>query len=187
MVHTLLSCTTLERSDRTCCSCTLTRVSRRFLRAVTISAALSASLSVGRPSAESFQRTPDGHPDLQGMWLNNTATPLERSKAVNGRAAFTEAEVQEHERRYLLDRTIANSRFKSFALDAAGADLDTYEPGPLLPGRRTSMINDPPHAVPARWPNLKSACGFPQWRTSPPNWSAASMRKPCVSTSRSGT
>ena len=23
---------------------------------------------------------PDGHPDLQGVWLNNSATPLERPK-----------------------------------------------------------------------------------------------------------
>ncbi len=25
-------------------------------------------------------RTPDGQPDLQGVWANNTATPLERPK-----------------------------------------------------------------------------------------------------------
>jgi len=59
---------------------------------------------------------------------------------------------------YLLDRTIANSRFKSFALDAAGADLDTYEPGPLLPGHRTSMINDPPDgSIPALTPDARRA------------------------------
>lgn len=94
------------------------------------------------------------------MWLNNTATPLERPKAVNGRAAFTEAEALEYESRYLLDRTIANSLNKSFAnaLDAAGADIDTFEPGPLLPGRRTSMINDPPDGdVPALTPEARRA------------------------------
>ena len=26
-------------------------------------------------------RTPDGHPDLQGVWANNNATPLERPEA----------------------------------------------------------------------------------------------------------
>ena len=74
--------------------------------------------------------------------MNNTATPLERPRDVNGRAAFTEAEAKDYESHYQLDRTVAISRNKSFELDAAG-DLDTYEPGNVLPGRRTSMINDP--------------------------------------------
>ena len=31
-------------------------------------------------------RTADGHPDLQGFWANNNATPLERPKELAGRA-----------------------------------------------------------------------------------------------------
>lgn len=77
------------------------------------------------------------------MWINNTATPLERPKEVQGRAAFTEQEEKDYLERYQVDRTLALSRNKSFELDAAASDLDTYEPGPLLPGRRTSMIVDP--------------------------------------------
>src|SRR3989475_12291232 len=38
-------------------------------------------------------RTPDGHPDLQGMWLNNDATPLERPKALEGKRSLTDEEV----------------------------------------------------------------------------------------------
>jgi hypothetical protein len=94
------------------------------------------------PARRQPQRTPHGHPDLQGLWLNDTATPLERPKEANGRAAFTEPEARDYESRYQLDRTLALSRNKSFELDAAG-DLDTYEPGHLLPGRRTSMLTDP--------------------------------------------
>ena len=30
-------------------------------------------------------RTPHGHPDLQGIWSNNTATPLERPETLAGR------------------------------------------------------------------------------------------------------
>jgi hypothetical protein len=93
--------------------------------------------------AQTNTRDAGGHPDLQGLWLNNTATPLERPKEVNGRAVFTEAEAKDYESHYQLDRTLAISRNKSFELDAAG-DLDTYEPGHVLPGRRTSMIVDPP-------------------------------------------
>jgi hypothetical protein len=38
-------------------------------------------------------RTPDGHPDLQGVWANNTATPMERPKELEGRAFLTDEEV----------------------------------------------------------------------------------------------
>src|SRR5262245_25070774 len=38
-------------------------------------------------------RTPDGHPDLQGVWANNDATPLERPKELQGRQLLTDAEV----------------------------------------------------------------------------------------------
>jgi hypothetical protein len=38
-------------------------------------------------------RTPDGHPDLQGIWLNNDATPLERPKALGGKAFLTNEEL----------------------------------------------------------------------------------------------
>ena len=38
-------------------------------------------------------RTADGQPDLQGVWSNNNATPLERPKVLEGRAVLTEQEV----------------------------------------------------------------------------------------------
>jgi hypothetical protein len=38
-------------------------------------------------------RTADGHPDLQGFWSNNSATPLERPKELAGRATLTDEEV----------------------------------------------------------------------------------------------
>jgi hypothetical protein len=38
-------------------------------------------------------RTADGHPDLQGIWANNDATPLERPKELEGRQFLTDAEV----------------------------------------------------------------------------------------------
>ena len=39
-------------------------------------------------------RTPDGNPDLQGAWISNSATPLERPKELAGRALLTEEEVE---------------------------------------------------------------------------------------------
>jgi hypothetical protein len=38
-------------------------------------------------------RTADGQPDLQGVWANNNATPLERPAALAGRQFLTDAEV----------------------------------------------------------------------------------------------
>src|ERR1700677_4719944 len=38
-------------------------------------------------------RTLDGHPDLQGFWSNNNATPLERPKELAGRANLTNDEL----------------------------------------------------------------------------------------------
>jgi hypothetical protein len=40
-------------------------------------------------------RTPDGQPDLQGVWLSKSATPLERPRALEGRSSLTDAEVAE--------------------------------------------------------------------------------------------
>jgi hypothetical protein len=43
--------------------------------------------------------TPDGQPDLQGVWLNNSATPLERPKALEGRTTLSDEEVTELRKR----------------------------------------------------------------------------------------
>jgi hypothetical protein len=44
-------------------------------------------------------RTADGQPDLQGVWLSNTATPLERRKLLEGRTRLTDDEVAEFRKR----------------------------------------------------------------------------------------
>jgi hypothetical protein len=38
-------------------------------------------------------RTPDGHPDLQGVWTNNSLTPLQRPKELAGKEFYTESEL----------------------------------------------------------------------------------------------
>src|SRR5579864_2466788 len=37
--------------------------------------------------------TPDGKPDLQGYWTNNTTTPLERPKGLGAKEFYTEEEL----------------------------------------------------------------------------------------------
>ena len=56
-------------------------------------AAVVLTLARGQATAQSLPRTVDGQPDLQGVWDNNNATPLERPKELAGRAFLTEQEV----------------------------------------------------------------------------------------------
>lgn len=99
---------------------------------------------------------PDGHPDLQGVWLNNSATPLERPKALEGRQSLTDVEVAELRKR--ADRLFKNTNADFAAGDAvflaALADIDRFKSATATGttfemierefDNRTSLIVDPP-------------------------------------------
>jgi hypothetical protein len=99
--------------------------------------------------------TPDGQPDLQGIWVNNSATPLERPKALEGRQFLTDDEVATLKRRA--------ERFRDNDSDFAGGDalylaalsgVEKYKSATATGGAadavardfdsRTSLIVDPP-------------------------------------------
>ena len=101
-------------------------------------------------------RTADGRPDLQGVWLNTSATPFERPATLAGRQLLTDDEVAELSRR-------ANRIFKENDADlaigdalflAALADTDAFRrqganrSSNFMVDRefdnRTSQIVDPP-------------------------------------------
>jgi len=85
---------------------------------------LAPALSFGQTSPSGAQttkrqtlpRTPDGQPDLQGIWLNNDATPLERPKALEGKRLLTDAEVAQ------LRKNAARLFGGDVNSDAAGGD-----------------------------------------------------------------
>ncbi|MSV35338.1 MAG: hypothetical protein EXQ47_07030 [Bryobacterales bacterium] len=49
--------------------------------------------------AQAPAKTPDGQPDIQGIWTNPTITPFERPVELGNKATLTEAEVREMERK----------------------------------------------------------------------------------------
>jgi hypothetical protein len=52
-----------------------------------------ALMSVAQAQGWKAPRASDGHADLQGVWANNSATPMERPKELADRAKLTDAEV----------------------------------------------------------------------------------------------
>jgi len=49
----------------------------------------------GQGSGWSPSRTPDGQPDLQGIWANNSATPMERPEQLGNKAVLTDEELSD--------------------------------------------------------------------------------------------
>ena len=90
-------------------------------------------------------RTPDGQPDLQGIWTNATITPLERPAELAGKEFFTEAEAAEYAKE-VIARTNADRRDGTPEADVGRAynnfwwDRGTN----VVKTRRTSLIVDPP-------------------------------------------
>src|SRR5438093_5930708 len=88
-------------------------------------------------------KTPDGQPDLQGYWTNNTITPLQRpngvTKAVYTKEEFLEAAKKQGERdeAQTTPGTVADVHydFTQFGLDKSQTVLN--------PDMRTSLITDP--------------------------------------------
>lgn len=74
-------------------------------------------------------RTADGKPDLQGVWANNNATPLERPKMLAGRAFLTEEEVQALRKRYAeIFAGDGDAAFGDGVFEAVLSDVKTYKP-----------------------------------------------------------
>ena len=94
-------------------------------------------------------RTPDGQPDLQGVWTNATITPLERPAALAGKAFLTAEEAAAIEKRTAANRA-AND--KPGPLETGSYNRFWYDDGTtVLSTRQTSLVVDPPDGrVPVR-------------------------------------
>jgi hypothetical protein len=87
-------------------------------------------------------KTPWGEPDLQGIWTDETDTPLERSPKFANQEFFTEAQRAELDRQRgaMLGREQRAER--GTVADVAGAYNDVFTPKKRT-GARTSRIVDP--------------------------------------------
>jgi len=100
-------------------------------------------------------RAADGHADLQGLWENNSATPLERPAQFAGKPLLSDAEVADLNSR--ASRIFAADQDAAFGdafytalltdVNSGGRGSGTYSAN-WLPNRniehRTSLITDPP-------------------------------------------
>ncbi len=87
--------------------------------------------------------TPDGQPDLQGVWLSNSATPLERPKALEGKPFLTDAEVVELRKRAerLFKEGVSDFASGDNAFLAAFGNVELYKAAALSTGNSSEMVD----------------------------------------------
>ena len=116
-------------------------------------------------------RLADGHPDFQGVWANNTVTPLQRPKAWEGKTRLTDAEVAQLQHvAAKITENDGDAQFGDGFIQAVLAGIE--KPGSYDPGtgnynqfwvverdwhdRRTSLITSPADGkIPAMTPEAQ--------------------------------
>ena len=106
----------------------------------------------GQSKESAIPRTPDGKPDLQGVWDFRTITPMERPKELANKATLTEQEAREWE---IQNRRNQDNREKGSARTVNGQESNQdverayndfwWDFGTnAVKTRRTSLVVDPP-------------------------------------------
>jgi hypothetical protein len=101
-------------------------------------------------------RTPDGKPDLQGVWNNATLTPLERPKSLGTKEFYTDQEFAELARRVRQGEVGEGADLGAAAEQTLRYDLSLYgfdlTKARFSSNKRTSLIVGPDGVVPPMLP-----------------------------------
>jgi len=104
-------------------------------------------------------RTADGKPDLQGIWTDNTLTPLERPKRLGAKEFYTDQEFAELTKRARQgdvgdegDLGAARPQAVRYDLELYGFDATKLR---FAPSKRTSLIVGPEGVVPPMLPQAR--------------------------------
>lgn len=124
-------------------------LTRFFLVLALLGPSLVDAQSTRGTPAWTLARTPDGQPDLQGVWTNATITPFERPASLKDKPFLTEAEVAAIEKRTADNRAAAD---KMGPLESGSYNRFWFDDGTtVLSTRQTSLVVDPPDGrVPVR-------------------------------------
>jgi hypothetical protein len=105
------------------------------LAGATVEGQAPANARAGAAAKWTVPRTPDGRPDMQGVWMNNSVTPLERPRQWENKQFLTDAELEELKK--------ATAEVTHFWLVEREVE-----------DRRTSLLTDPPNG---KLPDLTQA------------------------------
>jgi hypothetical protein len=111
--------------------------SRLFLLTLALTAGIAQAQT--HPKKWAQLRTPDGQPDLQGMWTDGTITPFERPARFADKPVLTEAEAAE------LEQQAAKNKANPTVREGdVGIELWIDSGTKVVTSRRTSLVVDPP-------------------------------------------
>ncbi len=116
-------------------------------------------------------RTPDGQPDLQGLWTNSTTTPLERPAAMADQAVLSDEEVA------ALDaQAVGRNDRPPRAGDPGTYNEFWWERGTRL--KQTSLVVDP---ADGRIPEMTAAGSVrASWARGTDSWTDRTLAERCV-------
>ncbi len=130
--------------------------------AVVAVVAFASGQAIGQTSTEepswTAPRTPEGQPDLRGIWTNNSATPMQRPEVLGDRTELTEEELAQLQQQVaefrdaeqagdllgdrLFQQALGNSKYQDF--DTVTGNYNAFWLVERVLDNRTSLIVDPP-------------------------------------------